>query len=292
MSHIKLKKLVKKITKSDNNDIINAIMTNEIPISHAISKVSQLVRTNPPEPYMESKVFIGNKILSYLKANYPSHVMSTTTNILDIGGGEGLLLQHLGEKLILPANNLVCIETVNDWYEPYNYDEDDPITRMYWNENSLFERDNSIEKTNIPIIPDITFIMVAMHHMCDVTIRRILGKLSSQCEKGSLLIVKEHDCCTRSDAFIIDWEHHLYHIINSSEITPSDAEEYMKTASKHNYKSRTTFDQILIEFGYLSRTVLNNIFDPIRDCNDNAITNIIYKSNSSNLYWTIYEKIK
>ena len=96
------------------------------------------------------------------------------------------------------------------------------------------------------------------------------------------MIIKEHDKVDDNILNIINWEHHLYHIVTmpNDELTINDLEQYMITYIS-NFKSKKEFDEIIESYNFTSVVELNRQFKPFIN-HDNL--------NTTNLYWKVYKK--
>ena len=265
---IRIERIVNKIIKNNNiKKHIQTILTNDT--NNSIKKLlylSNLINKKKSETQqIEDRTFISNKLSKYILQNHYKKNMK----IADIGGGNGQVLKEIGSFLKIPRENLFCVEQINPWSEPYSFYNSEFIQYVFW------------DNQNIPIEPlslDIVLIMVTLHHMDDKTIQRTFENLNKQCKTGSLLIMKEHDCNTAEDKYIIDWEHHLYHLIETPIQTETDIIEYKKHYID-NYKTKKWFDNCIQKYGFISIMEFNRFFERSTD-----------NKNPSNLYWKIYRK--
>lgn len=211
-----------------------------------------------------SRTFISNKLSSFIQKYHYSPSMK----IADIGGGNGQILKEIGTTLKLSKEQLYCIEQNLPWSEPYPFSHSDSLQYIFWNNENI----PTIESSSL----DVVFLMVTLHHMTDNTIAKVFENLERLLKKGSLLIIKEHDCLTKEDQCVIDWEHHLYHLVES----PLQTEEALIEYKKHyinNFKSKQQWDELIQGYGYTSIVELNRLFERNVD-----------NKNSTNLYWKIY----
>ena len=222
------------------------------------------------------KNFIGDKIMHYITSmNIP---ISNDSTIMDIGGGNGDMLQYFSENIHIPKDKLICIESVSDWYEPYTYTNGDIVTYQLWDSVSPF--------AVIPNALDIVFIMVALHHMSDDTITNVFTNLQTSMKSGAYLFIKEHDCQSFEDNYVIDWEHHLYHIIEAdgNALTKANVEKYFQHIYISNFKSKAYFNSLICSNGFELVSELNRFAEPSLKPNE-------YDAyNPTKLYWNVYSK--
>ena len=66
--------------------------------------------------------FIVSKILIFIRA-YSQNRITEQTRFVDIGGGNGNVLQQMNSTLDLieQKHNFICVETQTDWIETYDY---------------------------------------------------------------------------------------------------------------------------------------------------------------------------
>jgi hypothetical protein len=121
--------------------------------------------------------------------------------------------------------------------------------------------------------------MVTLHHMTDETIHKTFENLQKIMKQNSLFIIKEHDCQSQEDRFVIDWDHHLYHLIESPMILDGDIDQYLREYIS-NFKSKYNFDLLLKQYDFSPIQELNRFFESEKD-----------HKNATNLYWKIYMKM-
>ena len=123
--------------------------------------------------------------------------------------------------------------------------------------------------------------MVTLHHMSNDIIQNLFNNLKQLAKPNSLLILKEHDCKTIDDLYLINWEHHLYYIINSHLLNENDVVKYKETYVD-NYKTKSYYDNLLYKNGYIDIAEFTRLFDK---------NLYLDKNNSTNLYWKVYKKV-
>lgn len=264
--------------------LINKILKLKIEKKKAIALILTLTRSYSVKKFLfisnayhsenvinfkPDRHFISYKISKYL-LNTCFH---KNMKIADIGGGNGDVIKIIGENLNLPKENLYCIENnSNSWAETYSFSNGKHIQYIFW---------DNITISNIkPQSLDVVLIMVTLHHMPNDIIQNLFNNLQQLAKPNSLLLLKEHDCKTSNDLYLINWEHHLYHIINSHLLNENDVLKYKETYVD-NYKTKSYYDNLLYKNGYIDILELTRLFDKNLHLDKNNITN---------LYWKIYKK--
>jgi hypothetical protein len=276
---IRVDRIVNKIIKNKNKDRIKKYIIDEKPkfkqtdtnqnFTKNLFYVSRLINNSPDfkPPEERERSYISNNLSEYISKNYKTDNI-TKIKIADIGGGNGQILREIGKNLEISKDNLFCIEQKTPWTEPYAFSNNEFIEYVFW--------DNKTIPTIEPLSLDIVFIMVTLHHMNDETINNTFENLIRLSKVGSFLIIKEHDCKTTEDKYVIDWEHHLYHLNETPLQTEEQIAKY-KTEYIDNYKTKTTWDNTIEKYGYSIVGEFNRFFERTIDT-----------KNSSNLYWKVY----
>lgn len=239
---------------------------NDIIIKSNIYKLVELSSTNPNHNW------VSVNLINIIKNNIIQKNMSNI-KIVDIGGGEGYVLSNIGQALNINKQNLLCIESSNEWYEEYNLINNSMINYVIW------------DNVNLPIVSnsvDVFILMVSMHHMSDEIINNLLKNIKNIIKPSGIIIIKEHDCVSIDDKFIIDWEHHLYHLMMTNDLNKKKINKYTKNFVS-NYKSKIRFDELFLANNFGSVVELNRFFKY-----DNTNTDI---KNVSKLYWKIYKPL-
>lgn len=215
-----------------------------------------------------SDVFESSETLN--SSDISNSLNLSNLRIADIGGGEGDVINYIGLNLNMNLNNLFCIESQNSWAESYQYKNS--IQYIFWDNETINIEHNSL---------DVIIIMVSMHHMLNSTIDKLLTNIKLLLKSTGFVIIKEHDCLNDQHKFVIDWEHHLYHIMMSSndKLTNDECFTYINNFIS-NYKSKSAFDELFVNNGFIIGPELDRGLKPIN-------TNIDI-SNATNLYWRIY----
>jgi ubiquinone/menaquinone biosynthesis C-methylase UbiE len=265
--------LLNKLLKNENNSTlikIKNIIINSDDIIYSILDINNILNKNKNKNkiYTTNKnhLWISNKLVELLsKFNYQSNI-----KIADIGGGEGNLINFISKSYNIPSSNLYVIEQQNDWAEKYKYSNN--INYLFWNNIDINIKSESI---------DIILIMVSLHHMLDCTIDNLMLNISRILKKDGLIIIKEHNCTNNEDKIIINWEHHLYHILMSDNLDEENIKNYLNNFI-NNYKSMEEYNQIFLKYNFKNILNLNRSFT--------KYINNEY-SNSTNLYWALYKKL-
>ena len=219
--------------------------------------------------FKSDRHFISYKISKYLLKT----CFRKNMKIADIGGGNGDVIKIIGENLNLSKENLYCVENnSNSWTESYPFSNGKHIQYIFW---------DNITIPNIkPHSLDVVLIMVTLHHMTNDIIQNLFNNLNQLAKPNSLLILKEHDCKTSDDLYLINWEHHLYYIVNSHLLNQNDVIKY-KQSYVDNYKTKSYYDNLLYKNGYVDIVEFTRLFDKNLHLD---------KNNATNLYWKVYKK--
>jgi ubiquinone/menaquinone biosynthesis C-methylase UbiE len=215
--------------------------------------------------------FITTKIINYLRHIHAigSTELYTDMQIIDIGGGNGNVLQQIATILDLKKEHVTCIESNTDWIENYDYNNSN-ISYMFWDNSELRIESNSI---------NVVLCMVSLHHMTDNTIHNILKEIKRVLKPNGILLIKEHDTNSNSEKYI-HWEHYLYHILdNAYKSKIIDPDNYLENAIE-NFKSKEEWCSIIETVGELTWKARTNRFLDGEFTNDSK--------NPTNLYWDIY----
>jgi ubiquinone/menaquinone biosynthesis C-methylase UbiE len=265
-----LNKLFKCKYNKNLNKIKNQIINTKETIDdliYSILYIDNLIK--PLKTYISNKnnIWISNQLINILtKYNYTSDI-----NIVDIGGGEGNIIKYISKFYNIPNKNLYIVEQQNDWSEKYDYNFINEINYIFWDNIYINIESNSV---------DIILIMVSLHHMLDTTIDNLMQNINRILKHNGLVIIKEHDCISSEDKIIINWEHHLYHILMSKDLNEENIQKYINH-SIFNYKSMKEYNNIFTKYNF------NNILYLNRSFNQSIYEDI---TNSTNLYWALYNK--
>jgi len=259
------KKYIKQLILKNKPETLNQTLTK---ISEIVLNYARRLNLKRDENRQD---FIVEKMIDYLKNNYPN-VLNSDISIVDIGGGNGNVISAINTTVNGNKNNFVCVETKNEWVESYPCDNDN-ILYKYWN-NDVIDIPNDF--------CDIVLCMVSLHHMHNDTINKAIGEIKRILKPGGILMIKEHDAETIMTYNFIEWEHHLYHILDCAYNNKLvDADEYAKH-SINNFNDKSYW-QIMLEktHGFELKDRTNRfLYGPYqRD-----------HKNTTNLYWEIYEK--
>ena len=188
---------------------------------------------------------------------------------MDIGGGNGNVLSNINNIICSNKENFICVETQNNWIENYNFNNTN-ISYIFWDNNNINVPDNSI---------DIVLCMVSLHHMPDELIQTVLININKKLKPNGLLLIKEHDL-TYFSHFFIEWDHYLYHILDSLYNKNLNVEEYFNN-NIHNFKNKNEWKNIITNYNFTFIDRKNRFLD-------NYFKQDI--KNLSCLYWDIYKK--
>lgn len=253
---IKIKNLSKKVS---NYIIDNPKIKLEEKLKQ-ISKMIYFIKIN------HDQSFISNQLSNYIFNNY----FNPQIKIADLGGGNGDVLKNIGINLHLNKENLYCIEQKQSWAEAYKFSNSDFIKYIFWDNKKI----SGIKKNSL----DVIIIMVSLHHMTDETIKNVFKNINKLAKPNSILIIKEHDSQTIEDKIVINFEHHLYHLIGNKLQTEKEISNYLNNYID-NFKSKEYFDNLITKAGYTIVEEFNRYFEKDFD-----------NKNPTNLYYKIYRK--
>lgn len=268
----KIRSLVHKLFKHEKNNKNYINIIKELNNLILLSKDNIKTILNINNVFIENKVnritenryheWISNNIIDLIK----KYKFDNNINIMDIGGGEGNILNNISNNYNIPSCNLYCIEQ-KEWCEKYQFKN--KINYIFWDNINIDIKNNV----------DIVLIMVALHHMTDETINNLLLNLKKIIKKDGIIIIKEHDCNNEIIKKVIDWEHHLYHLLMNNNIDENNINSYLNE-SIINYKSYNQIDEIFKNNGFINELKLDREFKKFIKYDDN---------NPTNLYWNIYK---
>lgn len=278
--HSKYKTLLFKILKHNRTNQYYEYISNEIvniicQISNLLSKLIKIDKlitkynlTKFSGNINNHHIYIASRLKDIFSSNKHLYNISSNSTILDIGGGNGNILNILGTEFNIASNNLYCLEQSNDnWSETYS--KTNNVTYINWDDQYLDLPDNSI---------DLIIIMVTLHHMSDETIHNLLRNIERILKKDGYVIIKEHNMNDYNLKQIIDWEHHLYHLMSDHKNIDIDIDKYIETFI-NNYKSKEEYDKL---FNSINLTEIQEY--------NRQLENKVDNNNVTNLYWKIYRK--
>ena len=245
-------------TKIENEQIINSML-----------KINQILESNHITKNIKNdKQWVADNIINILK----SYDINNNSQIIDIGGGEGYMLSSIHTSFEIDKNNLYCVEQLDEWAEKYDFNKYDNFNYIFWDNKYINIPDNSV---------DVALIMVTLHHMTDDTLKNLMENLKRIMKNNGLIIIKEHDCINDNIVNIINWEHHLYHILMSSNdmISYDQLDKYLKNFI-NNYKSKKNYDKMFENNGFIIVDEYNRSFEKTIERERN---------NISRLYWKTYK---
>lgn len=220
-----------------------------------------------------------NWICGQIIKHFELHRMPIPKRLVDIGGGNGNVLNFFATKYRLPKDDCICIEkerlptdTVNEFQ--YAYSHADTIQYMFLDED--VDKNDDLKQV------DGIFCMVSLHHMTDAYIKTvILPLIRTKLKSGGYLLLKEHNADTADTRSLIQWEHHLYYLMEQrGKRTTEELQSYLDETIS-NYKSRDVYQQIIeTECGCKCVQTLNNVFEPKR-----------LDETPTQLYWQIFKKL-
>ncbi len=258
--------IIKRIINDTPMNNINKLKYNIEKISSIISKYYQRQSLKRDEHRQD---FITEKIINFLNGMRPE-IINGNLYIADIGGGNGDVLSLINNSVGGIRENFVCIETETDWVESYSHNHDN-ILYKFWDNNVIDIPDKSC---------DVVMCMVSLHHMDENTAINTMKEMKRILKKDGIVLIKEHDSDNLDTHRLIDWEHHLYHILDCAyENKLVNTNEYMNKMV-HNFHSKHYWCRMFTENGFKFVTRTNRFLDGAYVEND--------QKNPSKLYWDIY----
>jgi len=237
------------------------------------------------------KEFICDRLIKYLNTRTKDQItknkendipppLNKDTRIIDIGGGNGNLLHCFGEKFNIPKDNLVSIE--NGSFE-YTYTHSDTVTYK----TLAPKDDNNIQNISGQVFKDADYIlcMVTLHHMTNENIRNTIQFIKMHIKRGGYVMIKEHDADSQDTKCLINWEHHLYRLMEHVDEAMPDKEiqDYVDNVYIGNYKEEAYFDRLFKSADFKLVTTLNHVLDPTKTGPKK------WERNPTQLYWKVYQ---
>lgn len=163
--------------------------------------------------------FIIDNIYEYL---YNKNLLKNNVKIVDIGGGDGTILEGLRYKISqsfsTAKTDFICVENPDNWTEEYKFNKLD-ITYQFTDKHGIWDVENgeALDETDATIREnsvDIVFCMVSLHHMNQDTLMKTFDNIRKMLKPNGKLFIKEHDVKNNDVRNCILWEHHLYHMLD------------------------------------------------------------------------------
>jgi 2-polyprenyl-3-methyl-5-hydroxy-6-metoxy-1,4-benzoquinol methylase len=213
--------------------------------------------------------FIFDRVGKYMHTHLK---LGPQTRVLDIGGGNGNFLSYLGTTYGLPKKNLVCLEQrPPEDTAAFHYAFDNTnMTYAFWDDPPKGEF-------------DIIICMVVLHHIPDAAIAdTVMPFIDAHIAPAGYLLIKEHDSRSQQTVAYINWEHHLYYLLeHTRRLSAAEIGEYL-AGFVANYKSFGDFCALFREHRFKMVRVFNNIFDP---------QTVGFRNNSpTKLYWALFQR--
>lgn len=272
MLDVLIKKIFKFLNKTHHDEIKNIILNTNladvVQLPKSINSISDYVIKYSVQQKEGRQDYIVSKIIKFLKTH---NNLDENFKMLDIGGGNGNVLSAINQVIKGKKENFICLES-DSWVEEYKFSNKN-ITYKFWDNCYIDIPDNTC---------DVIMCMVSLHHMTDDIIDNILTEIHRILKPNGLLLIKEHNMTSISYK-LIEWEHHLYHILDCTYNNQKpNANEYLEKSvhNFHNYKywEHLITDKCKMKLYYRANRFLDDIY------NEND------PKNPSNLYWDVYIK--
>ena len=281
-----LYKIVPNISKKDASIVKDKIiLCNRETLAKNLLKIDKIIK-----PYWKNKTEgRQNWICNQITIFFNQQQIPIPSSFIDIGGGNGNVLYYFATKYNLKPDDCFCVErepppvkTIsqcpdnNEFY--YTFSHSNEMKYMFVKED--VEYDSKLLSQGLKQVECI-ICMVALHHMTDAYIGNVIFPLiKSKLKPGGLLLLKEHNVADAETHKIVEWEHHLYYLMEQSySRTEREITEYLSTTMT-NYKSRETFTK-----GIETRCQCKCIY---------TLTNTFeigkLDKTPSKLYWQIFQK--
>lgn len=287
-----LDKIISKIIKIPNKSkpdqdkihqkILKIIQYKTIKDDRKIEKIDEILFHNhiktPLEDSRQNYIFekIGNYFLTHLN-------LTSETRILDIGGANGNLLSYLGDTYNIPKSNLYCLEESNQKSDDNNKNYD-AFKYKYNHDNIhyIFWDDDPASLKHIGHF-DIIICMVVLHHIPEPIIHNaIMPFIHSHISSKGYLLIKEHDARSVQMTHYINWEHHLYYMLEypNQLISTKDITNYLHNFTS-NYKKMEYFIDLFQNYGLKLKKTFTNVFEPT--------TPDFSNHSPTKLYWQLFQ---
>ena len=245
----------------------------------------QLMKYKKPKDPNEGKEFICKQMIEFIKnkliKSTKKKVMTRDTRIIDIGGGNGNLLHCFSEKFGIPKKNLVNIE--NGSFE-YDYTHQKTVTYK-----TLKPSDgDDIMNISGEVFKNADYIlcMVVLHHMTDENIDNTVKFIRKHIKRGGYVFIKEHDADTKDVRCLINWEHHLYRLMEHTDgdMPVNEIQKYVDDVYIGNYKKEVYFDRLFQGQDFKLVATLDHVMGgPLKSGADK------WERNPTQLFWKVYQ---
>jgi len=223
-----------------------------------------------------SKEYISNQIISYFNRILQHPMLTPQSRLIDIGGGTGDMLRYFAEKYQIPKENVVSIDNGSFAFE----NKSNLVTYI----NQPHDDVNSVADLLFNNA-DYIICSVSLHHMTDVNIQNAAVFIQRHLKPDGFLIIKEHDASTKDVKCLIDWEHHLYRLMETDKIMPlQEVQKYINDEYIGNYKREKYFDDLLEPLGFKLINTYNHVMYDFDASNK-------WEKNPTQMYWKIYQFI-
>lgn len=269
-------KICKFLSPRDRSLIQNAILyaqTNPTQLPQVLTNISNIVLkhtlNHPIQRDAHRQDFIAGKLFAYLRKHMGN--VPDTLQVADIGGGNGDVLSALQEKLpTSKPEQFVCVETASDWVESYEHNHAN-IVYEFWDNDSMKLPDAHF---------DVVLCMVSLHHMPEPTFARAVSEIVRILKPNGVLLVKEHDARSKSAHLLIEWEHHLYHVVDCAYTQDAINPQTYMEKSVHRFRSMTEWRSVFEHHGLTHLETTNRFLDGAYKPHD--------EKNPTQLYWDIF----
>lgn len=187
---------------TDRMTIIKKIIPAQL---HHMSDIKQILESYAGSQTNANKWSCARSVKKTLQKNHRliKFIPKNISSYIDLGCGDGLDLNILGDKFNVNIKDRYCADIVD-------HRNDSNKTK------SNFIKINLGSEINLPSESiDLITAFFVIHHSVDIEFR--LKDLIRLLKPGALLIIRDHDIMSKIDAENVDFEHMVYDIGNSNK---------------------------------------------------------------------------
>lgn len=202
--------------------------------------------------------------------------------LVDIGGGRGDMARLVGGALGLGREACVCVEqTPADavWDADYDFGVNaEQVTFCWWSSRAT-------DRIALPdASADLVLIMVALHHMTPAAAAAAVANARRILRPGGRLLLKEHDIVTPADRCAVDWEHHIYHVMDAfpRPLDETQIRAYLDAEYVGNFRPKLAWNELLRGCGFVLEHDMTRTFDEVAEETPKD------DRNATGLYWQVW----
>ena len=133
---------------------------------------------------------------------------------------------------------------------------------------------------------DYILCMVVLHHMTDENIDNTAKFIRKHIKRGGYVFIKEHDADTKDVRCLINWEHHLYRLMEHTDgdMPVNEIQKYVDDVYIGNYKKEVYFDRLFQGQDFKLVATLDHVMGgPLKSGADK------WERNPTQLFWKVYQ---